>query len=82
MSQQRYRFNDAISDPRKIFGSPENLLSDPRLDRSAKLAILRRWRQDAKALSVAENEGMIGGEPSMLHRIQQAIIYLTDGQGR
>ena len=63
MKQQKYSIDQALADPSRVFGSPENVESDPRLDRSTKLKILRKWREDASALSVAENEGMEGNAP-------------------
>ena len=77
MSIQSYSINEALTDPKRVFGTPENLVSDPRLDRGAKLEVLRRWLHDASALSTASNEGMDGDEPSMLHRVQQTIDRLT-----
>lgn len=77
MRFRHYSMNEALADPGRIFGSPQNVLSDPRLDRGAKLEILRKWRHDAKALSVAEYEGMEGDGPSLLRRVQQAIDHLA-----
>lgn len=41
---RKYTLADALRNPQQIFGFPENVMSDPRLDRGAKLAILRKWR--------------------------------------
>jgi hypothetical protein len=38
-----------------------------------KLQILQRWQQDAEELSVAEAEGMAGGEPSLIERVSAAL---------
>lgn len=80
MTQRQYNINDALVDPGRIFGTPENVVSDPRLDRSVKLEILRKWHLDAKSLSTAESEGMSGDGPSMLSRVQQAIDRLTQSK--
>lgn len=77
MTRRSYSLNDALSDPRGAFRSPENLVSDPRLDRTAKLKILRKWRDDAYAHTAAEYEGMQGGMTPMLHRVCKAINQLT-----
>lgn len=76
MSSRKYSINQALIDPKRVFGSPERVVSDPRLDRRTKLDILDKWRHDAHELSTAEHEGMTGGEPSMLRRVQQAIEHL------
>ena len=80
MNWRNYSIDKALVDPKSVFGSPDNVVSDPRLDRRAKLEILQRWRQEAYALSIAEYEGMEGEEPSMLSRVQRAIdrIVRTD----
>lgn len=76
MNWQPYSIKDALTDPKRVFGSPDNVVSDPRLDRSTKLNILSKWREDARALSRAEYEGMTGDKSSMLSRVQQAIERL------
>lgn len=80
---RKYSLDEALKDPKRIFGSPEKVLSDPRLDRRTKLDILEKWRHDAYELSTAEHEGMTGGEPAMLGRVLHAIDRLeanNDGQ--
>ena len=81
MNVRQYRINEALIDPEGVFGSPENVVSDPRLDRRAKLAILRRWCDDAQALAAAERQGMGGGDPAMLRRVQRAIDDLRKNDG-
>lgn len=80
MAPQPFSIKKALMDPKGMFGTPENAVSDPRLDRSTKLEILRRWRDDAKALATAENEGMQGDEPSQLQRVQHAIGRLESNK--
>jgi hypothetical protein len=41
-----------------------------------KLAILKAWEADERALLRAENEGMGGGEHAHLHKVQAALEYL------
>lgn len=41
-----------------------------------KLSILKAWEADERALQRAEDEGMVGGEHSHLHRVQEAIAHL------
>ena len=74
-------FRRALADPRAEFGVPERLLSDPRLDREGKRAILQSWKQDERELAVAEEEGMAGGETTMLHRVLKALDSLSGSPG-
>ena len=43
---------------------------------SEKLAILKAWEADERALQRAEDEGMGGGEHAHLHKVQVAIIQV------
>ena len=45
---------------------------------AAKLAILKAWEADERALLRAEDEGMGGGEHPHLHKVQAAIARLTN----
>lgn len=76
---KRMDFEKATASPASVYDSPEQVLSDPRLDREGKRTILERWAQDARDLSVAENENMAGGEPSMLHRVLDALRSVSTG---
>jgi hypothetical protein len=60
-------------DPGAVFAGPEEVRDDPRLSAGEKADILRRWEYDARELSVAEEEGMAGGEASLLDRIEAAL---------
>lgn len=66
-------------DPGSVFVSPEQLRDHPRLTLEQKIEILRRWAYDASELEVAEEEGMMGGETSLLDRILSALNDLTGG---
>jgi len=41
-----------------------------------KLAILRAWEADERALQRAEDEGMGGGEHAHLQKVQEALTHL------
>ncbi len=69
-------YEKAVLDPATVFASPEDLLARSDLSRAQKLNLLRRWREDARKLSVAEAEGMGGGEPSLLERVTAALATL------
>ena len=43
-----------------------------------KLAILRSWEADERALQRAEDEGMGGGEHAHLHKVQSALTRLEE----
>lgn len=73
MKPEKLDIREAIRNPKAIFGTPERVIADPRLDREGKRAILKSWEQDARELAVAEEEGMTGGEPSMLQRVRRAL---------
>ena len=42
-----------------------------------KLAILKAWEADERALLRAEDEGMGGGEHAHLHKVQAALNHLA-----
>ena len=44
-----------------------------------KIEILCRWAYDASELAVAEEEGMTGGETSLLARVLEVLNALTGG---
>ena len=63
-------------DPGSVFASPEQLCESPGLSREQKIDLLQRWAEDARELEVAEEEGMGGGESSLLSRILTALDSL------
>jgi CBS domain-containing protein len=79
MVSKEFDYRAAIDDPKGVFGEPEKVLADPRLDREGKRAILARWEQDARELAVAEEEGMAGGERDMLAKVQRALRAVVGG---
>jgi hypothetical protein len=66
----------ALLDPAGTFAEPGDIVRQPDLPRSAKLRLLEEWERGARELAVAEDEGMTGGEESMLNRVHQAIAAL------
>ena len=44
----------ALQDPKAFFAEPQEVADHPQLSREEKLAILRRWEQDALRLSASE----------------------------
>jgi len=69
-------FETALRDPTAIFSEPNDIVTHPQLSREMKLSLLRQWEQTARSLSVAEAEGMGGGEESKLGRVELAIALV------
>ncbi len=70
------KLQQALLDPAGAYHSPQALLDDDSLEKDQKIAVLRRWAYDANELAVAEEEGMGGGEDSMLQRVLDALHSL------
>lgn len=68
----------AIQSPASAFRDPADVVANRRLTNAQKLRVLKQWEIDARALAVAEEEGMTGGEPSMLQRVMLALDQLDD----
>ena len=68
-------FAAALRDPTAIFSEPNDIVAHPQLSREMKLSLLQ-WEQTARSLSVAESEGMGGGEENMLGRVELAIALV------
>ena len=68
----------ALIDPAATFGSPDAVVRDPRLPAREKIEILCRWAYDSAELSVAEEEGMDGGESTDLGAILKALDQITE----
>lgn len=60
---------DAKRDPARFYSSPSEVLRDRRLTDTDRVEILSSWERDARALSVASDEAMGGGEPSRLRDV-------------
>src|SRR6185312_4427486 len=66
------RFRNSSSRSHSIFFGANDIVAHPQLSREMKLALLRQWEQTARSLSVAESEGMGGGEENKLGRVELA----------
>jgi len=71
-----FHFATALPDPTAFFSEPKDIVAHPQLSREMKLALLRQWEQIARSLSVAESEGMGGGEENKLGRVELAIALV------
>jgi hypothetical protein len=76
MVRGSFNLDDALLDPGGMFGTPERVLSDPRLDRRAKESILERWREECERLAAAERETLIGSGSDNLQRVLKALNRL------
>jgi hypothetical protein len=69
---------EAKTNPTRYYRRPSEVVRDRRLNREEKLAILEAWELEARELSVASEENMSGGEPSLLQDVVQARLQLSD----
>lgn len=65
-------------DPASEFKHPMNVVNEKGLSREEKIDILKRWAYDAREMSVAEEENMLGKESNgeILQAIQHALLAL------
>ena len=80
--ERKFSAEAAALNPVAFFDQPRAVVGHPGLTRKQKLTILKNWERDARGLAVAEDEGMSGGEESMLSRIRSAINDLGDEHPR
>ncbi|HEV2561686.1 MAG TPA: hypothetical protein VGT78_06055 [Rhizomicrobium sp.] len=69
---------DAKLDPQRYYTQPSDVLRDRRLTDPDRLEILAAWERDARALSVASDESMGGGEPNRLRDVVKARLELEE----
>jgi hypothetical protein len=70
----------ALVNPSAFFAQPKDIARHPDLPHEIKVELLQQWERDARSLAVAEEEGMTGGEESMLGRVRHAIQALGEGE--
>jgi len=80
MREQNY-LDRAKLNPARTFKSPMDVVETDDIDLTAKLAILKAWEADERALLRAEDEGMGGGEHAHLQRVQAALAQLSTELG-
>jgi hypothetical protein len=76
---KREDWERARLDPADVFGSPEAIRDDPDLTREQKIDLLCRWAYDDREVLVAEEEGMVRGEPPAAARVLRILDELTGG---
>ena len=75
MREQNY-LDRAKLNPARAFKTPMDVVETD-IDPAAKLAILKAWEADERALLRAEDEGMGGGEHAHLQKVQAALARLS-----
>jgi len=75
MREQKF-VNRAKLSPARIFRSPMDVVEAGDIKPAEKVAILKGWEADERALLRAEDEGMGGGEHSYLHKVHTALNHL------
>jgi len=75
MRKQDY-VNRARLSPARTFKSPMDVAEANDIEPVDKLAILKAWEMDERALLRAEDEGMTGGEHAHLQKVQAALDHL------
>jgi len=80
MREQNY-LDRAKLNPASAFKTPMDVVETDDIDPTVKLAILKAWEADERALLRAEDEGMGGGEHAHLQKVQAALAQLSKGLG-
>lgn len=74
--QENPDLKQALLDPTSVFDKPESVLATDSWTKDQKIEVLIRRAYDACELAVAEEEGMIDGQGSLLQRVLQALSNL------
>ena len=74
--------HEAGINPARKFRRPMDVVGAVGMTVLEKLAILRAWEADERALQRAEDEGMGGGEHAHVQRVQEALACLQDRHRR
>lgn len=61
-----------LIEPARCFATPHEVVVNDELTPKQKEKALSNWEEDARRLSVAEEEGMTGGEKSRLDEVKEA----------
>jgi hypothetical protein len=77
MHEQNYVHRAMVS-PAAIFKSPTEVVEANGIELVEKMAILKAWEVDERALLRAEDEGMSGGEHAHLHKVLAALEHLKN----
>jgi hypothetical protein len=75
MTKKKF-LEDVKLNPSRFYRIPGDVIRDRRLSDEERLEVLEAWERDARALSVASDEAMTGGEPSCLDQVVQARMEM------
>ena len=67
----------AIKNPSSIFNDPLDIVASDELTKEEKIKILESWRYDAKQMSVATEENMVGINGELFFKILDALKLLN-----
>ena len=71
------KFEEALNDPAKVFGKPENVVNSQEFTLQQKIEILHRWEYEVREIQVAEEENMQGSSKyDVLAGVIKALIKL------
>jgi hypothetical protein len=70
--------DELVLDPKKWFGTPDDVLHDNKLSAEDKKRILESWKLDESRLAESTDENMTGGEESHLRDVARALLELED----
>jgi hypothetical protein len=79
MLEQNY-VHRAILNPASMFTCPMEVVEANGIQLADKLAILKAWEADERALLRAEDESMSGGEHAHLHKVLAALEHLENSR--
>lgn len=68
--------------PGNHFTGPDDVVQDTLLSEEAKKRVLLAWEDQARRLSLATEEGMGGGEPSLVAEVAEAMAEMGVESGR
>jgi len=78
----QHRVKQAFIEPASTYDEPADVLADSSLSTAEKRRVLENWERDARALAVAEEENMAGGEPNRLGAVLEALSQLPSENER
>lgn len=71
MGNPAFDYHAALRDPAAVYGTPERILADPRLDAEGRRAMLREWESQIRS-----GKHGAGKRPDILRRIRAALAHL------
>lgn len=70
--------DELVLDPKKWFGTPDDVLNDNKISVEDKKRILESWKLDESRLAESTDENMTGGEESHLRDVSRALLELEE----